>query len=144
MPGQSDDFGLKADLRKVVSIIEKDVGYESLGCPKPAEDREQGSDQDVWFPPVDEHVPAFGHARIVAVHGYPGSESRAEVSCVPDMVKVPVRENDELERAWHAACTFEFPVQLFACVRASRINQDMTGSGLDQVAVHPPHAKGHW
>jgi hypothetical protein len=33
-------------------------------------------------------------------------------------------------------------VQLFACVRASCVNQDMTGSALDQVAVHPSHAKG--
>ena len=31
-----------------------------------------------------------------------------------------------------------------ASVRAARINQDMTGSGSDQVAVHPPHAQGQW
>jgi len=142
MPRQTDDFGLKAVSREIVSIIEENVGCESLGCPKPREDRDEGSDEDVWFLSVHEHVSAFGHARIVTVHGYLGSESRAEVSCVPDMVKVPMREKDELERAWHAAGAFEFSVQLFACVRASRVNQDVTGSGLDQVAVDPPHAKG--
>ena len=142
MPRQTDHFGLKAVLRKVVSIIEENVGYESVGCPKPHEDRDEGSDENVRFLSVHEHVSAFGHARIVTVHSYPGSERSAEVGCVPDMVKVPMREKDELERAWHAAGAFEFSVQLFACVRASRVNQDVTGSGLDQVAVDPPHAKG--
>ena len=58
------------------------------------------------------------------------------------MVEIPVREKAELERTRHAAGAFEFSEQLLACVRASRVNQDMTGSGLDQVAVHPPHAQG--
>ena len=29
-----------------------------------------------------------------------------------------------------------------ACVRSSCVNQDMAGSSLDQVALHPPHTKG--
>jgi hypothetical protein len=75
---------------------------------------------------VHEHVSAFGHAGIVTVHSYVGSKNRADVGCVPDMVKVPMRENDELERPWHAAGAFEFSVQLLACVRASRVNEEVT------------------
>ena len=106
MPRQTDDLRLEAVLREVVSIIEENVGRESLGLPKPREERDQGADEDVRFLSVHEHIPAFGHAGIVTVHRDPGSESGAEVGRVPDMVEVPMREQHELERTRRAAGAF--------------------------------------
>ena len=62
MPRQGDYFGLEAVLREVVSVVEEDIGGESLGGSKSREDREEASDEYVRLLSVHEHVSAFGHA----------------------------------------------------------------------------------
>ena len=45
------------------------------------------------------------------------------------MVEVPMCEQNDVEGGWAASGAFELSLQLIACVRASRVNQDMPGSG---------------
>ena len=97
MSRQRKDRGLKPVLSQVVPIRQVKVGREPLGHAEPREERDQRSDQEVRPLPVDEHVTAFGHAGVIPVHRDPGPETRAQVGRVPDMVEIPVRENDELE-----------------------------------------------
>ena len=63
---------------------------------------------------------------------------------VADMTKAAMRQDDQLERAALAAGVGKFSAQPLPRCRSSPINQDVTGAGPDQLAVHLPQAQGQW
>jgi len=79
VPREVEHSGFETILSEVVSLIQGDIGSESL---YPEEEVHDLPHDETSSLPVPEHVPALDHSGIVAVHRYSCAEPPTEIGAI--------------------------------------------------------------
>ena len=112
VPGQMQDFSRASILGEILTILEIDIRFEWFehawpGGEKSYEPEEEGNFIGFGFS-VPAHVAALDHARIAGVQGDFRAVLFAEISAIAGVVRISMRQDDELKIARLAARLLKF------------------------------------
>jgi len=106
-----------------------------LRLTEPQKGRGQELEEYVASLSIPEHIATLKHTGIVRVHGDWGAELLAKIDGIASVIKIAMRQDDQLEIARLTARAGEFFFNCGALIRTARVDQEIAGVGGDEITI---------
>jgi hypothetical protein len=151
MPWKVKHLRVALICRQIVSFIDGEIGAKSLKGSETGERRKHSEDDPANDSfekglriSIQGSISAFNRSGFARVGDYLCPILFAEIRTITNMVKVSMRNDDELQISRPTTRIFEFSIKVSTLVWKCRVDQNITGARLDEKTVYRTHIEANY